>query len=102
MLFVAVHESGSWHAPDSRLRGFAERDLWNSRYGPDQSGFAPENLTTFAHFSVSSAMSFPKSAGEPANTVAPMSTIRAFILGSAKPALISLLSLSTISVGVFL
>src|SRR5205823_10354568 len=29
------------------------------------SGFAPENLTTFAHFSVSSARSFPKSAGEP-------------------------------------
>jgi hypothetical protein len=25
----------------------------------DQSGFAPENFTTFAHFSVSSAMNFP-------------------------------------------
>ena len=33
----------------------------------NQSGFAPENLTTFAHFSVSSAMSFPKSAGETTN-----------------------------------
>jgi hypothetical protein len=25
----------------------------------DQSGFAPENFTTFAHFSLSSAMNFP-------------------------------------------
>src|SRR5713101_5384632 len=32
---------------------------------PAQSGLAPENLTTLAHFSVSSAISLPKSAGEP-------------------------------------
>src|SRR5262249_15421005 len=57
---------------------------------------------TFAHFSVSSARSFPKSAGESASTSPPMSASRAFILGSASAALISLLSLSTISVGVFL
>jgi hypothetical protein len=31
---------------------------------PDYSAFAPENFTTFAHFSVSSAMSLPNSAGE--------------------------------------
>jgi hypothetical protein len=40
------------------------------------SGFAPENLTTLAHFSVSSAMSFPKSAGQPGSTVPPRSARR--------------------------
>jgi hypothetical protein len=43
-----------------------------------------------------------KSAGVIGNGVAPNSTSRALILGSASPALISLLSLSTISIGVFL
>ena len=56
---------------------------------------------TLPHFSVSSAMSFPKSAGEPESVVAPRSARRAFTLGSARPALIALLSLSTISTGVF-
>jgi hypothetical protein len=45
-------------------------------------------------------MSLPKSAGEPGSAVAPHSASRAFILGSARAALISLLSLSTISAGV--
>ena len=67
----------------------------------DQSGFAPENFTTLPHFSVSSAMSFPKSAGETASAMPPRSASRALILGSARAALISLLSLSTISAGVF-
>jgi hypothetical protein len=44
----------------------------------------------------------PKSAGEPVCTMYPKSANRAFILGSARAALISLLSLSTISVGVLL
>ena len=57
---------------------------------------------TLAHFSVSSAMSLPKSAGEPASTVPSRSASRALNLGSASAALISLLSLSTISAGVFL
>ena len=56
--------------------------------------------TTLPHFSVSSAMSLPKSAGEPASTVLPRSAMRALILVSARPALISRLSLSTISAGV--
>jgi hypothetical protein len=46
---------------------------------------------TFAHFS-SSAMSFPKSAGDAATTVLSRPASRALILGSAMPALISLLS----------
>jgi hypothetical protein len=47
-------------------------------------------------------MNFPKSAGVPGNTVPPKSASRAFNLGSARATLISLLSFSTISVGVFL
>src|SRR6266576_604706 len=88
------HERGR-HSPNGRL--------WNvPAVIPSQSGLAPENLTTLAHFSVSSAMSFPKSAGESASPMLPRSASRALILGSARPALISLLSLSTISAGVFL
>src|SRR5207248_2779513 len=88
----------------SRVAGFAYRDLWNvgRDFPADYSALAPENFTTLAHFSVSSAMNFPKSAGEPEIAVAPNSEIRALILGSARAALISLLSLSTIPAGVFL
>src|SRR5262249_34538939 len=73
-----------------------------SRSCPGYSGLMPANLITLAHFSVSSAINFPKSAGEPGSTAAPCSANRALIVGSARPALISLLSLSTLSVGVFL
>src|SRR5689334_16087496 len=55
---------------------------------------------TLAHFSVSSAMSIPSSAGEPASTAPPNSTSCALILVSARPALISLLSFSMISAAV--
>src|SRR5262249_29980951 len=55
---------------------------------------------TLPHFSVSSAMSFAKSAGESASASPPRSASRALSLGSARPALISLLSFSTISAGV--
>jgi hypothetical protein len=67
---------------------------------PGHSGLMLANLITLAHFSVSSAISFPNSAGDPGSGVPPRSWSRAFSLGSTKPALISLLSLSTISVGV--
>jgi hypothetical protein len=60
----------------------------------------PVNFTTFPHFSVSSAISLPKSAGVPGSTVPPKSARRALILGSARAVLISLLSFSTISAGV--
>src|SRR5215470_5324982 len=39
----------------------------------DHSGLMPANLTTLPHFSVSSAMSLPKSAGEPESGSPPMS-----------------------------
>jgi hypothetical protein len=48
---------------------------------PDQFGLRPPNFTTLAHFSVSSAMRLPKSAGAPASTVPSRSTSRAFDLG---------------------
>jgi hypothetical protein len=57
--------------------------------------------TTLPHFSVSSPMNFPNSAGEVGNTVLPRSANRAFITGLASAALISLLSLPMISAGVF-
>ena len=60
----------------------------------NQSAFAPQNLTTLPHFSVSSATSFPKSAGEPGNSDAPSSANRAFDIGSLRVALIALLRFS--------
>src|SRR5713226_7514607 len=76
--------------------------LISSRRPADHSALilVPENSTTLPHFSTSLAMNLPKSAGEPGSGVPPSSAIRAFVLGSAKPALSSLLSLSTISAGV--
>jgi hypothetical protein len=64
---------------DSRNRddGMLDRDF------PRQSALAPENLTTLAHFSVSSATSLPKSAGIMGSGSPPRSASRAFILGSA-------------------
>src|SRR5262245_47902070 len=66
----------------------------------DHSALMAANFTTLAHFSVSAVMNLLKSEGDPTNDKDPNSANRAFILGSAIPALISLLSLSTISEGV--
>jgi hypothetical protein len=75
--------------------------LWNVVTAvPDHSGLMPANFTTLAHFSVSSAISFPNAAGVIDIGSAPKSASRAFSLGSARAALISLLSFSTISEGV--
>src|SRR5262245_25848684 len=65
-------------------------------------GMSAENLTTLPHLSISSATSFPKSAGEPGMTVPPSSARRALTAASAKPAFISVLSLSIMWLGVFL
>src|SRR5262249_62192441 len=59
---------------------------------PDQSALTPANFTTLAHFSVSLAMNFPNSAGEPDNAVPPRSARRALNWGSARAALIDDLS----------
>src|SRR5215813_8577741 len=57
---------------------------------------------TLPHFSVSSAINFPKSVGVIGFGEPPRSAILACIVGLASPALISLLSVSMISAGVFL
>src|SRR6266404_3212347 len=56
---------------------------------------------TLPHFSVSSAISLPNSAGDSVREVPPTSASCASILGLASAAFISLLSLSTISEGMF-
>jgi len=55
---------------------------------------------TLPHFSISAAMCLPKSAGDPGSVVAPSSAIRDLNIASAIAALISWLSLTTISLGV--
>src|SRR5713226_3222898 len=65
--------SGIETSPDDLPRVF-------SRDSTDQSGLAPENFTTLAHFSVSSAISLPKAAAEPGSTVPPRSASRALSL----------------------
>src|SRR5712691_12832068 len=82
--------------PDNRDYGISDQDC------SDQPGLMLPARITLPHFSVSSAMCFPKSVGEPENGVPPRSASRALILGSARAAFISLLSLSTISAGVLL
>src|SRR6516165_1019795 len=62
----------------------------------------PANLITLAHFSVSSDMNFPKPADVIGIGSAPKANSRAFIVGSARTALLSLLSLSMIPGGVSL
>src|SRR5262249_38279293 len=87
-------QSGHW-SRQSRVTGVTEYLAERA----DHSALMLAARITLPHFSVSSAISLAKSAGEPGSTVAPRSASRALILGSARVALISLLSLSTISVG---
>src|SRR5262249_49752770 len=82
-------------------RHFAERDLWNVPAATERhSGLIFANLITLAHFSVSSAMSLPKSAGEPGFGTLLNAAYRDLTSGSARPALISTLSFWMISTGV--
>src|SRR5262245_12322963 len=62
----------------------------------------PENLITLAHFSVSSAVNLPNSAGVIGMGTPPSSAMRVFILGSANAARTVWLMVATISAGVFL
>src|SRR6516165_6979733 len=90
---------GGHERPAIRRTGFME---YAPRAHRSHYGLMLAAKITLPHFMVSSAISLAKSAGEPASTVPPRSASRDFILGSARAALISLLSLSAISVGVFL
>jgi hypothetical protein len=79
------------------LKGYKEFAAENIRA---HSALMFANFTTLPHFSVSSAISLPKSAGVPGITVPPKSASRALILGSVRAALVSWLSVSMISAGV--
>src|SRR5262249_56578252 len=85
-----------WH----RIRISGVTEYWIEL--PRQSALMLDARITLPHLPVSSAINLPKSRGESASTVPPRSARLTFMLGSARAALISLLSLSTISVGVFL
>src|SRR5262245_7990671 len=91
------HYSITSSAPAIRRTGVSE--YWIEL--PRQSALMLDARVTLPHLPVSSAINLPKSPGESASTVPPRSARLTFMLGSARAALISLLSLSTISVGVF-
>src|SRR6266403_5319040 len=93
---------GRWANADLPRRSLEKAEALPNIRQPDHSGLMPANLTTLAHFSVSSAMSLPKSAGEPASRLPPSSASRALILESASAALVSPFSLSAIAAGVAL
>src|SRR5262249_35853222 len=108
-------ESHSWHCnpPSSELVvarvALSKRDREGATLAaiaapsgrPDQSGLRPANLTTLPHFSVSSSSSVRYSVGESGRGSLPRSAIRALMVGSARPALMSRLSVSMISAGVW-
>src|SRR5215470_17100477 len=82
---------------------FAERNVMECLVGAaDHSGLMLAARITLRHFSVSLTMKVSKSAEEPANIALPRSERRACTWGSARIALISLLSLSMIAPGVLL
>ena len=65
-----------------------------------QFAFAPEALTTFAHFSVSFTMNLPNSADDRGSGTPPSSMMRLRMAGSACAASTARFSFSTASVGV--
>src|SRR5215831_1651893 len=104
--------------PDGQHVGFAERvvraaahcgdegkHIVSGELGQtvsDQPSLMPTVLITLLHFSISSAMSLPKSAGVPGRAGPARSANLVLNAGSARPALISVLSLSMISLDVSL
>src|SRR5215471_14303258 len=84
--------------PDAKI---GDGGKFHSALPAGYSGLMPANLTTLPHFSVSSTIRFANSSDVIDNSSAPMSAKRAFNLGSAMAALVSLLSRLTISGGVF-
>jgi hypothetical protein len=96
--FAVLHNAA---APDDVNKlVFAERDVMEYRPTADRSHstLMLRARMTLPHFFVSSAISLPKSAGEPANAGLPRSASCALIFGSASAVLISLLRLSMTSV----
>src|SRR5882672_2597600 len=94
--------------PLDLLRQSSDDPLWRepltapaeTQAAKHHSTLAPEEMTTFAHFAVSAAMTLPKSTGVPAIGLPPSSARRACILGSASARFTSALTFSMISAGV--
>src|SRR6266852_5570081 len=82
--------------------GFRGTDVTEYRPVITHPGLMLAARITLPHFSISSAMCLPNSAGELGNAELLNSASRAVVLGSARIALVSLLSLSMISGDVFL
>src|SRR5262249_57689998 len=80
---------------------FHNLPLWNADEATLHSALMLAARITLPHFSVSSVTSLPKSAGDAAWMRNPRSSYFALISGRARDALISLLSTSTISAGIF-
>src|SRR5262249_20105024 len=79
---------------------FADREIMEYLDGPDHSGLMLAARITLAHFSVSSAMNLPKSAGVIDFGTLPMPANCVINLGSASAASIASWSLSMIAAGV--
>jgi hypothetical protein len=88
--YIEIGQSSNWLRTD---RG-ASSNVGASTQGtsrwlglPDHSALMLRARMTLPHFSVSSAMYFPKPAGEPTSAVPPKSASRAFALGLAELAI---------------
>ena len=77
-----------------------EKTVWN--FSRRSLGLKARELHHLGPFLGFVGDELPEVGGRTGSTVPPRSASRALILGSARPALISLLSFSTISAGVFL
>src|SRR5262245_25324152 len=97
---AARHRTGISHRVGRDCGGFAERNVMECLGRLDHSGLMLAARITLPHFSVSSAMSLPESAGVPDNALPPTSARRGLNVGSTSATLISLLSLPMISAGV--
>src|SRR5262249_53187865 len=92
--------SAPYHATSLFQAGTAGRAVARDARGSALLGLDVGRPTTLPHYTATSVMSLPKTAGEPASAASPKSASRAFILGSARAAFISLFSLSIILGGV--
>jgi hypothetical protein len=97
---LAIHCSAPFH--DAHTFRYANDGIYGTREACAYSGLMFAARITLAHFSVSWAINLPKPVRERRRIVTPASVSRATIFGSARAALISPWSFSTISSGVFL
>src|SRR5580658_10409205 len=100
-MVCAIRDIGAATIGRSALHVPTRRHPSPSSDADPYSGLIFANVMTSPHFLVSAATNLPKSADEPGRGTPPRSVILALNVASANPALISRLSRSTISTGVF-